>query len=177
MTSPVTPQPNRPQESVAATESTSTQLFSVLYIMLTGLVDSMVPANSPWALLRKSFSYIVKLAPILWWALPFRPAGCPSTSSPEPAAGWIPDTTALCHQSDHYVSRVLHVWLNPRPSVTATGPDTSVSEVLTTQWYQSLQEKLPHQSQSFFLASVRVTHHKFYCFSLHSASTLHTLTT
>ncbi|KAJ9073677.1 hypothetical protein DSO57_1013707 [Entomophthora muscae] len=38
--------------------------------MLTGFVDSMVPNSGPWSLLRQSVSYIIKLAPILWWALP-----------------------------------------------------------------------------------------------------------
>ncbi|KAJ9057386.1 hypothetical protein DSO57_1023255 [Entomophthora muscae] len=86
MTPPLTPWPNCPQETVTTAESTSTQPFGVLYITLTGLVDFMVPANGPWAFLRKSLSYIVKLALILWWALPTGPV-----SSPEPATGWLPD--------------------------------------------------------------------------------------
>ncbi|KAJ9055607.1 hypothetical protein DSO57_1002082 [Entomophthora muscae] len=92
MTSPLTPWPNQPQETVAISESTSTQLFGVLYITLTGLVDSMVPTNGPWAFLGKSLSYIVKLAPILWWALPTGPAGCLPASSPEHATGWLSET-------------------------------------------------------------------------------------
>ncbi|KAJ9084174.1 hypothetical protein DSO57_1027212 [Entomophthora muscae] len=92
MTSPLTLRPNHPQESVAANESTSTQIFGVMYITLTGLIDSMVPASGPWALLGKLLSYIVKLAPILWWALPTGPAGHLPTSSQEPPTGWIPDT-------------------------------------------------------------------------------------
>ncbi|KAJ9074963.1 hypothetical protein DSO57_1001437 [Entomophthora muscae] len=81
MTPPLTLRPNCPQESVAANESTSTQIFGVMYITLTGLIDSMVPASRPWALLGKSLSYIVKLAPILWWALLAGPAGCLPESS------------------------------------------------------------------------------------------------
>ncbi|KAJ9051733.1 hypothetical protein DSO57_1001999 [Entomophthora muscae] len=88
MTLPLTPQPNRPQESIAANESISTQIFGVMYITLTGLIDLMVPASRPWALLGKLLSYIVKLAPILWWALPAGPAGRPPASSQEfPQAG------------------------------------------------------------------------------------------
>ncbi|KAJ9067691.1 hypothetical protein DSO57_1036574 [Entomophthora muscae] len=93
MTPPLTLWPNCPQESVAANESTSTQIFGVMYITLTGLIDSMVPASGPWALLGKLLSYIVKLAPILWWALPARPAGCLPASSQEPPTGWIPEKT------------------------------------------------------------------------------------
>ncbi|KAJ9057419.1 hypothetical protein DSO57_1022837 [Entomophthora muscae] len=84
MTPPLTPQPDCPQESVTANESTSTQIFGVMYITLTGLIDSMVPARGPWAVLEKLLSYIVKLAPILWWALPAGPTGCPPVSSQEP---------------------------------------------------------------------------------------------
>ncbi|KAJ9065683.1 hypothetical protein DSO57_1017089 [Entomophthora muscae] len=90
---PLTLRPNHPQESVATNESTSTQIFGVMYIILTGLIDSMVPVSGPWAVLGKLLSYIVKLAPILWWALPTGPAGRPPASSQEPPTGWIPDTS------------------------------------------------------------------------------------
>ncbi|KAJ9049229.1 hypothetical protein DSO57_1026830 [Entomophthora muscae] len=70
MTLPLTPRPDRSMEPTAAAESTSTQLFGVLHITLTGLVDSMVPNSRPWSLLGQSASYNIKLAPILWWALP-----------------------------------------------------------------------------------------------------------
>ncbi|KAJ9071611.1 hypothetical protein DSO57_1035270 [Entomophthora muscae] len=91
MTPPHTPQPDRLQDSVTTNESTSTQIFGVMYITLTGLIDSLVPTTGPWALLGKLLSYIVKLAPILWWALPAGPAGRPPASPQETPAGWIPD--------------------------------------------------------------------------------------
>ncbi|KAJ9057653.1 hypothetical protein DSO57_1020525 [Entomophthora muscae] len=65
MTLPVTPQPSHLKEQETTADTISTQLFGVLYITLTGLVNSMVPANRPWALLGKLFPYIVKLALIL----------------------------------------------------------------------------------------------------------------
>ncbi|KAJ9078913.1 hypothetical protein DSO57_1001664 [Entomophthora muscae] len=70
MTLPLTPQPDRTIETPTTAETTSTQLFGVLYITLTGMVDSMIPTSGPWSLLGQSMSYIIKLAPILWWALP-----------------------------------------------------------------------------------------------------------
>ncbi|KAJ9085065.1 hypothetical protein DSO57_1017424 [Entomophthora muscae] len=108
MTPPLTLQPDCLQESVVANESTSTQIFGVMYITLTSLIDSMVPASGPWALLGKFLSYIVKLAPILWWALSAGPTGRPPVSSQEPPTGWIPDTplcrfvktAGLTHQQD-----------------------------------------------------------------------------
>ncbi|KAJ9056112.1 hypothetical protein DSO57_1036402 [Entomophthora muscae] len=70
MTLPLTLQPNRPVDPPTAMETTSTQLFGVLYITLTGMVDIVVPNSGPWSLLGQSVSYIIKLVPILWWALP-----------------------------------------------------------------------------------------------------------
>ncbi|KAJ9049436.1 hypothetical protein DSO57_1024564 [Entomophthora muscae] len=81
MTPPLTPRPNCLQESVATNESTSTQIFGVMYITLTRLIYSMVP-----------------LSPILWWALPAGPAGRPPASPQEPPTGWIPDSSyQLCN--------------------------------------------------------------------------------
>ncbi|KAJ9048815.1 hypothetical protein DSO57_1031028 [Entomophthora muscae] len=90
MTPPLTPRLDRPLEPTAA-ETTSTQLFGVLYITLTGLVDSVVPNSGPWSLLGQSLSYIIKLAPILWWALP---AGLTAPHPEPPNAStydWLPD--------------------------------------------------------------------------------------
>ncbi|KAJ9066367.1 hypothetical protein DSO57_1010319 [Entomophthora muscae] len=95
MTPPLTLRPDGLQESVATDESTSTQIFGVMYITLTGLIDSMVPTSGLWAILGKLLSYIVKLAPILWWALPAGPAGRLPASSQEPPTGWIPDKGSL----------------------------------------------------------------------------------
>ncbi|KAJ9048235.1 hypothetical protein DSO57_1037057 [Entomophthora muscae] len=95
MTPPLTPRPDRPLEPTAAAKTTSTQLFGVFYITLTGLVDSVVPNSGPWSLLGQSLSYIIKLAPILWWALP---AGL-TTPHPEPPNAstydWLPDIRSL----------------------------------------------------------------------------------
>ncbi|KAJ9047994.1 hypothetical protein DSO57_1039524 [Entomophthora muscae] len=70
MTLPVTSRPDHPLELTAAAKATSTQLFGVLYITLTGLVDSVIPNSRPMSLLGQSVSYVIKLAHILWWALP-----------------------------------------------------------------------------------------------------------
>ncbi|KAJ9073371.1 hypothetical protein DSO57_1017251 [Entomophthora muscae] len=108
MTPPLTLRPNCPQESVAAIKSTTTQIFGVMHITLTSLIDSIVPASGPWALLGKFLSYIVKLAPILWWALPAGPAGCPPASSQEPPIGWIPENEAfLGHILNDYLFLVI----------------------------------------------------------------------
>ncbi|KAJ9084305.1 hypothetical protein DSO57_1025893 [Entomophthora muscae] len=58
MTPPLTLRPNCPQESFATSKSTSTQIFGVMYITLTGLIDSILPTSRPWPILGKSISYI-----------------------------------------------------------------------------------------------------------------------
>ncbi|KAJ9058530.1 hypothetical protein DSO57_1011467 [Entomophthora muscae] len=94
MTPPLTPRPNFPIETPTSAETTYIQLFGVLYITLTGMVDSMVPTSGPWSLLGQYMSYIIKLAPILWWALP---AGLVQPYPKPPNAStyaWLPDTQA-----------------------------------------------------------------------------------
>ncbi|KAJ9088494.1 hypothetical protein DSO57_1022605 [Entomophthora muscae] len=91
MTLPLTPQPNHPKETSAVANTTSTQLFGVLYITLTGMVDTMVPNSGPWSLLGQSVSYIIKLAPILWLALPSGLAVfCPKPTNASTYA-WLPE--------------------------------------------------------------------------------------
>ncbi|KAJ9048058.1 hypothetical protein DSO57_1038743 [Entomophthora muscae] len=79
MTPPLTPRPDCPLEPTAAAKTTSTQLFGVLYITLTGLVDSVVPNSGPWYLLGRS------------WVLP---AGLAAPHPEPPNAStydWLPD--------------------------------------------------------------------------------------
>ncbi|KAJ9064068.1 hypothetical protein DSO57_1034316 [Entomophthora muscae] len=91
MSSPLTPQPDFPIEPSTAAETTSTQLFVVLYINLTGLMDSMMPNSGPWSLLGQSVSYIIKLTPILWWALPTDLA-VPFLEPPNASSyAWLPE--------------------------------------------------------------------------------------
>ncbi|KAJ9087542.1 hypothetical protein DSO57_1032121 [Entomophthora muscae] len=97
MTPPLTPRPDHPIKTPTAAETMSTQLFGVLYITLTGMVDFMVPTSGPWSLLGRSMSYIIKLAPILWWALPaslVQPHPKPPNAS---TYAWLPDRLqSLC---------------------------------------------------------------------------------
>ncbi|KAJ9066935.1 hypothetical protein DSO57_1004698 [Entomophthora muscae] len=130
MTPPLTLRPNRLQESVVANESTSTQTFGVMFITLAGLIDSMVPVSRPWAVLGKLLSYIVKLAPILWWALPAGPAGHLPASSQEPPTGWIPDTSSHSEDGQKLATKPatpkLGYWV-PNPLSTYTPQHTRVS--------------------------------------------------
>ncbi|KAJ9056188.1 hypothetical protein DSO57_1035752 [Entomophthora muscae] len=107
MTPPLTPRLDRPLKPTAAAKTTSTQLFGVLYITLTGLVDSVVPNSGPWSLLGQSVSYIIKLAPILWWALP---AGSAAPHPKPPNAStydWLPDSSSLRYQEGNFLTHSL----------------------------------------------------------------------
>ncbi|KAJ9049731.1 hypothetical protein DSO57_1021498 [Entomophthora muscae] len=58
----------------------SSQLLGVLYLALTGFIDSALPEAGPWAVTGKALSYLVKLSPIIWWAM-----SVPALSPPSPA--------------------------------------------------------------------------------------------
>ncbi|KAJ9059512.1 hypothetical protein DSO57_1001583 [Entomophthora muscae] len=94
MTLLLTLQPNCPMETPAAAETTFTQMFVVLYITLMGMIDTMVPNSGPWSLLGQSVSYIIMLAPILWWALPSGPAVFQPKPTNASTYAWLPDTMA-----------------------------------------------------------------------------------
>ncbi|KAJ9069871.1 hypothetical protein DSO57_1014193, partial [Entomophthora muscae] len=45
------------------------QFLGVLYLALTGLIDSALPVAGLWAVAGKAIFYLVKLGPIIWWAM------------------------------------------------------------------------------------------------------------
>ncbi|KAJ9056922.1 hypothetical protein DSO57_1027611 [Entomophthora muscae] len=68
----------------------SSQVLGVLYLALTGLIDSALPAAGPWAVAGKALSYLVKLGPIIWWAMPV-PVSTPPSPAGAPQYSWYPD--------------------------------------------------------------------------------------
>ncbi|KAJ9071068.1 hypothetical protein DSO57_1000744 [Entomophthora muscae] len=69
------------------------KLFGIVYITLTGVVDTIVPAAGPWSWAGKSASYLLKLASLLWWALPAKPlAQVTPGNSGSAAQDWVPDS-------------------------------------------------------------------------------------
>ncbi|KAJ9067281.1 hypothetical protein DSO57_1001388 [Entomophthora muscae] len=93
---PMEPLPTpKPTISIPPTSDATGQnshFLGVLYLALTGLIASVLPAAGPWAVAGKALSYLVKLGPIIWWAMPVPiltlplPAGAPRYS-------WYPDIT------------------------------------------------------------------------------------
>ncbi|KAJ9082889.1 hypothetical protein DSO57_1000191 [Entomophthora muscae] len=98
MTPPSTLQPDHPMKTLTTAKTTTTQLFEVLYITLTGMVDTMVPNSGHWYFLGGSLSYIIKLAPILWWALSSGPAiFCPKPTNASTYA-WLLDIMTIFYK-------------------------------------------------------------------------------
>ncbi|KAJ9085604.1 hypothetical protein DSO57_1012402 [Entomophthora muscae] len=83
MEPPLTPKPTISTPLTSDATGQSSQFLGVLYLALTGLIDSALPAAGPWAVAGKVLSYLVKLVPIIWWAMPvpastpLSPAGAP----------------------------------------------------------------------------------------------------
>ncbi|KAJ9083106.1 hypothetical protein DSO57_1037999, partial [Entomophthora muscae] len=88
MKPPVTPKP-MPASSPDLPTNHISKLFGIVYITLTGVVDTIVLASGLWSWVEKSTSYLLKLAPLLWWALPAKtqPKLPPETASQPPETG------------------------------------------------------------------------------------------
>ncbi|KAJ9089976.1 hypothetical protein DSO57_1007541 [Entomophthora muscae] len=80
MEPPPTPKPTISTPPTSDATGQSSQFLGVLYLALTGLIDSALPAVGPWAVAGKALSYLVKLGPIIWWAMPI-----PALTPPSPA--------------------------------------------------------------------------------------------
>ncbi|KAJ9086299.1 hypothetical protein DSO57_1005576 [Entomophthora muscae] len=78
----------------------------------TGVIDTIILAASPWSWVGRSFSYLFKLAPLLWWALP---AKNPSQINPESnrlaAQDWIPDKDGMVLTEGSFPVVALMGWL------------------------------------------------------------------
>ncbi|KAJ9074486.1 hypothetical protein DSO57_1005804 [Entomophthora muscae] len=77
MEPPVTPKPMPDPLPDLPTD----KLFGIVYITLTGVIDTIIPAAGPWSW----------LAPLLWWTLP---AKTPVQVTPE-NGGWLLKTGSL----------------------------------------------------------------------------------
>ncbi|KAJ9064315.1 hypothetical protein DSO57_1031967 [Entomophthora muscae] len=86
---PLTPKPTISTPTYDATGQSS-QFLGVLYLVLTGLIGSALPAAGPWAVAVKALSYLVKLGPVIWWAMSV-PALTPPSPAGAPRYSWYPD--------------------------------------------------------------------------------------
>ncbi|KAJ9078962.1 hypothetical protein DSO57_1001177 [Entomophthora muscae] len=91
MEPPVTPKPMPASAPNLPTNHTD-KLFGIVYITLTGVIDTIILATGLWSWVRKSVSYLLKLAPLLQWALPAKNLAQVTPGNNGLAAqDWIPD--------------------------------------------------------------------------------------
>ncbi|KAJ9060414.1 hypothetical protein DSO57_1031125 [Entomophthora muscae] len=90
MEPPPTPKPTISTSPTSDATGQNSQFLGVLYLALTGLIDSALPAAGPWAVAGKALSYLVKLGPIIWWSMPV-PASTPPSPTRAPQYSWYPD--------------------------------------------------------------------------------------
>ncbi|KAJ9057371.1 hypothetical protein DSO57_1023362 [Entomophthora muscae] len=91
----VTPKP-MPSSAAELPLDHTNKLFGIVYITLTGVIETIAPATSPRSWVSKSMSYLIKLAPILWWALPTQSANRQFPNASKLAnQGWFPDKALL----------------------------------------------------------------------------------
>ncbi|KAJ9055472.1 hypothetical protein DSO57_1003549 [Entomophthora muscae] len=89
---PVTPKPMPAYLPDLSTDHTG-KLFGIVYITLTGVIDTIIPVASLWSWVGKFFPYLFKLAHLLWWALPAKTLAQATPENNRPAAqDWIPDS-------------------------------------------------------------------------------------
>ncbi|KAJ9077771.1 hypothetical protein DSO57_1013419 [Entomophthora muscae] len=87
---PPTPKPTISTPPTSDATGQSSQFLGVLCLALTGLIDSALPGAGPWAVAGKALSYLVKLGPIIWWAMPV-PALTPPSPAGAPGYSWYPE--------------------------------------------------------------------------------------
>ncbi|KAJ9071294.1 hypothetical protein DSO57_1038336 [Entomophthora muscae] len=90
MEPPPTPKPTILTLPTSDATGQSSQFLGVLYLELKGLIDSSLPAAGPWAVAGKALSYLVKLGPIIWWAM-LVPALTPPSPDGAPRYSWYPE--------------------------------------------------------------------------------------
>ncbi|KAJ9065102.1 hypothetical protein DSO57_1023312 [Entomophthora muscae] len=86
----MTPKP-MPASSPDLLTNHSGKLFGIAYIILTGVIDTIILSAGLWSWVGNYASYLLKLAPLLWWALP---AKKPAQVTPEndglASQDWVP---------------------------------------------------------------------------------------
>ncbi|KAJ9089108.1 hypothetical protein DSO57_1016206 [Entomophthora muscae] len=103
MEPPLTPKPTISTPPTSDTAGQSSQFLGVLYLAPTGLIDSALSVVRPWAVAGKALSYLVKLGPIIWWAM-LVPASTPPSPAGALQYSWYPDTVVgLCWILDGWI--------------------------------------------------------------------------
>ncbi|KAJ9065546.1 hypothetical protein DSO57_1018407 [Entomophthora muscae] len=103
MEAPLTPKPDCLHPTPGLSPPTANQYAGIAYIPLAGLVDTMVSASGPWALVGQSASYLIKLASLLWWVLPSSQPRKLAAEANSPSPGMqFPETGCFILETLHF---------------------------------------------------------------------------
>ncbi|KAJ9083081.1 hypothetical protein DSO57_1038270 [Entomophthora muscae] len=96
MKPPLTPKLTVSSPHTSDVSGQSSQFLGGLYLSLSGLIESALPATGPWAMAGKALSYMVKLDPIIWWTMLIpASASAPPFSEGESKSSWYHETPSL----------------------------------------------------------------------------------
>ncbi|KAJ9049556.1 hypothetical protein DSO57_1023242 [Entomophthora muscae] len=127
---PLTPKSTISTPPTSDATGQNSHLLGVLYLAFTGLIDSTLSVAWPWAVAEKALSYLVKLGPVLWWAMPV-PALNPHSPTGAQQYSWYPDrrppqsssreefTQRPALRDPSHSDRVMS-WMNVTPTVSTT---------------------------------------------------------
>ncbi|KAJ9068813.1 hypothetical protein DSO57_1024905 [Entomophthora muscae] len=98
MEPPVIPKPMPTSVAELLLDHTN-KLSGIVYINLTGLIDTIVSVAVLWSWEGMSMSYLIKLEPIFWSAVPTQSANCQFPNASKPAdQGWFLDKEKVNYQ-------------------------------------------------------------------------------
>ncbi|KAJ9077471.1 hypothetical protein DSO57_1016415 [Entomophthora muscae] len=134
MEPPVTPKPMTASAPDLPTNHTG-KLFGIVYITLTGVVDTIVSAAGLWSWVGKSAPYLLKLAPLLWWAMPAKNLAQVTPENNGPAdLDWVPDNQPWLPHIFNLVLTIGKIQI-----LDCLGIDTSHLHAYQLQTYQLIQ--------------------------------------
>ncbi|KAJ9062502.1 hypothetical protein DSO57_1010074 [Entomophthora muscae] len=100
MEPPPTPKPTISSPPTSDAAGQSSQFLGELYLALIGLIDSTLPAAGPWDVAGKALYSLVKLGPIIWWAM-LVPASTPLSPARASQYSWYPENLICQNISQH----------------------------------------------------------------------------
>ncbi|KAJ9073866.1 hypothetical protein DSO57_1011981 [Entomophthora muscae] len=133
MEPPPTPKPTLSTPPTSDATGQSSQFLGVLYLALTGLIDSVLPVADPWAVDGKALSYLLKLGPIIWWAMQV-----PALTPPSPAGAsqysWYPESSGDVVKTS---TTRIHCPQNQKPMTKSCQPEVRKKQRRKTTWYKN----------------------------------------
>ncbi|KAJ9072710.1 hypothetical protein DSO57_1024426 [Entomophthora muscae] len=103
-----------PLSAAELTLDHTNKLFRIVYITLTGEIDTIFPTAGLWSWVGKSMSYLIKLVTILWCALPTQsaPASSKTLASQQPRADFLTHPMVTFLEKEHHSAALMGCFLD-----------------------------------------------------------------